>query len=300
MNSTKITLYALIILCHCIALCLTVCLFVLMYRRRSIVKKDRLSYLLIANAYIVFALACPLYTDMSINAIYGELHPTSDFNGPVCLFKGLMSQMCGSVYFNSFLLQAVYRCCRIVYPARATFQSFRVYALLSAAQWPFAALILTPSLIVGDITYLPDEYHCEFPPTNVRGTLAALSVLFMIPFALTLLCYFYTMNYVRNQTKNLTSINQNANMRRDTAILGRLVLLFSFVSIVGVPHILVPISYAITGYDPPWAVSCTWYLTFFSFITASIIEIRVSPHLRKLFSRTARVFPVTRQQQTAN
>ena len=61
MNRTKITLYALIILCHIIAFCLTVYLFVLMYRRRSVIKKDRLSYLLIANAYIVFAVACPLY-----------------------------------------------------------------------------------------------------------------------------------------------------------------------------------------------------------------------------------------------
>ena len=300
MNSTKITLNALIILCHLIALCLTACLSVLMYHHLPIVKKDRLSYLLIANAYIVFAVACPLYTDMSVNAIYGEFHPTSDFSGPVCLFKGFMSQMCGSVYFNSFLLQAVYRCCRIVHPTRATFQSLRLYAIISVALWPFAALLLSPNLIVGDISYVPGEYNCQFANTNVRGSLICMTVLFMIPFTLTLLCYLYTMNYVRNQTTGLTSINQNANMRRDTAIFGRLILLFTFVSIVGLPHVIMPLLYALTGYDPPWALSCNWFLTFFSFITASIIEIRVSPHLKKLFSRKTRVLPVTRQGQTVS
>jgi len=257
-----------------------------MLLRRSVIKTDRIGYLVAANSYIAYTLATPIFMEMSINSIYGQLHPSTSFDGWRCIFKSYALYITGCVYFFSFLLQSIYRFCRIVYPTRTTFQSFRLYAILSVALWILAATLLLPSFLLGHIEYLPEDYHCQFAPTNLRGSLIGLSFLFLIPFVLTLICYFYTMYYVRIQTTALTTINQYKNLRRDLIILSRLVFLFTFITTVALPHMIIPIIYTITGYLPSWVVSFEWLLTLFSLAAACIIQIFVTPPLKKICIRT--------------
>jgi hypothetical protein len=172
--------------------------------------------------------------------------------------------------------------------------SFRPYAILSIGLWFLAAALLMPSFILGDINYLPHDYHCQFPPSNLRGTLRGLSLMFLVPFILTLICYFYTMYYVRTQTTALTTINQHRSIRRDLIIMSRLVLLFIFINTVALPHVLISIIYAITGYLPTWVASFEWSLTVFSLTAASIIQLFVTPHLKKLFVRATRMHPMAK------
>jgi len=128
--------------------------------RRSVIKTDSVGYLLAANSYIVFIIASPLFIDMSMNSIYGELHANISFDGWMCSFKLYVLYINGCVHFFSFLLQSIYRFCRIVYPTRIVLRSFRPYAILSVAQWILAATLLLPSFCLGDIKYLPQDYHC--------------------------------------------------------------------------------------------------------------------------------------------
>jgi hypothetical protein len=280
--------------------CTAMLLFSMMVLRRSVIKIDSVSYLVAANSYIAITTVTPLFLDMSFNSIYGQLHPDSYFGGWVCRFKSYVLYIHGCVYFTSFLLQSIYRFCRIVYPTRVFLHSFRPYAILSIGLWFLAAVLLLPSFLLGDIDYLPHDYHCQFPPNNLRGSLVGLSLLFLIPFILTLICYFYTMYYVRTQTTALTTINQNRNIRRDLIVLSRLVFLFVFITAVALPHVLIPIIYAITGYLPTWVVSFEWLLTMFSLTAVSIIQLFVTPHLKKLFIRTTTVQPTTKLNLTVH
>jgi hypothetical protein len=186
------------------------------------------------------------------------------------------------------------RFCRIVYPTRVVLRSFRLYAILSVAQWILAAILLLPSFFLGDIKYLPEDYHCQLAPTDLRGSLLGLSFLFLIPFVSTLICYMYTMYYVRTQTTALITINRYRNVRRDLIVLSRLVFLFTFITAVALPHVIIPIVYTITGYLPSWVVSFEWLLTVFSLTAGCIIQIFVTPHLKKVCIRTIRIGPVTR------
>jgi hypothetical protein len=257
----------------------------MMVLRRSVIKTDSVSYLLAANSYIAITLSTPLFLDISFNSIYGQLHPDSSFDDWRCRFKSYVLYIHGCVYFFSFFLQSIYRFCRIVYPRRVILHSFRPYVILSIGLWFLAAALLMPSVFLGDIDYLPHDYHCQLPPSNLRGMLRALSSVFLIPFILTLICYFYTMHYVRTQTTALTTINQHRSIRRDLIIMSRLVLLFVFVTAAALPHVLIPIIYTITGYLPTWVASFEWSLTVFSFTAASIIQLFVTPHLKKLCVR---------------
>ena len=222
----NITLYSLIIICELVGLCVSFFLFIVMLLRRSLIKTDRVSYLLISNSYIAFITASPLFIEMCITSIYGHLHPNISFDGWNCRVKSYVLYIHGCVYFYSFLLQGIYRFCRIVHPTRVVYQSFRPYAILSVAQWILAALMLLPSLFLGDLEYLPNDYHCQFGPTNLRGSMIGLSILFIIPFVSTLMFYSYTLYYVYTKTTVLTTISRNTTARRDLIILSRLVFLF--------------------------------------------------------------------------
>ena len=284
MPLSSIIFYILIILCDIIGLVTTIAYFTLLWRRRSIVRTDWISYLLISNSYIAFLVVCPLFIDIAVRAIYGHLHPESDFSGWTCLMKSYVFQMTGCAYFHSFLLQAIYRFFRIIYPCWAICQSLHVYVALSIGIWIIAAIIVAPSFALGFLRYLPTEYYCQYPLTDFRASMVGLSGLFIFPFTATLVIYFITLHHVRKKTKALATLQQKLNIRRDLMILSRLVILFVFVSTVGVPHVIFTVIHATTGYFPPWGTACTWFFTLLSFSIASMIQLLLSSHLRKLWT----------------
>ena len=297
-RQTNIVLYLLVIICDVVELGTTVVLFTLMFLRRSFVRTDSISYLLLANTYIVLIITSPLFIEMCIRSIYGQLHPDSSFDGYGCYIKAYAIYITGCVYFCSFLLQAIHRFCRIVHPTRASIHSFRLYAILSVGQWGAAALMMLPSLVFGGITYLPDDYHCQFGPKDLRGSLLGLSFLFLIPFISTLILYAYTMFHVRTRTAALTTLSRHSTVRRDLVVLSRLVLLFTFVITVAFPHVLIPLFYTMIGSQPGLVVSLEWFLTWFSLAAANIVQLYALPHSKKLWKRPVRVQMVTRFEQT--
>ena len=300
MSSISIIFYSLFILCVSVCFCITLVVLGAMWLRRSTTRTDRINYLVLLNGYIDLVVASPFFLDMGIRSIYGHIHSESNFSGWECHLKGLVNQLNGCVYFYSFLLQAIYRFYRIVYPRQRMFQSLKLYIILSLVQWIAAIAFLVVCLLLGYNEYLPEEYHCQFAPTNVIGSLIDITGLFVIPFSLTLMLYLYAMCYVRRQTTALTAINRDAGMRRDLLILTRLIMLFSCVTITGLPHILVSVCYVITGYVAPWAVSFTWLMTFVSLSFVSVIQIFVFPHLRKLFTLFTRADPIRKRTLTEN
>ena len=293
MSQASIIFYSLVIVCNIIGLSITLLFFAMLWYRRLIVKTDRISYLLITNSYLAFLVTCPFFIEMSINSIYGQLHPESDFRGWECIFKAYISQWTGCVYYYSFLLQAIYRFGRIVYPNRPISHSLRVYGFLSIGQWFLATIVLTVCWWFGYFDYLPKEYHCQFPPWNILVSILGLSSIFLIPFSATLGVYFATLYFVRKRTNALVMLQHDSSVRRDLVILTRLIILFTFVSSVGVPHMITIIAHSITGYSPSWAVSFSWFFTFLSFSTAAVIQMCVSSHMRKLFALSGRIQPAS-------
>lgn len=148
--------------------------------------------------------------------------------------------------------------------------------------WALMYLELTPSLVIGDIEYISNDYHCQFSLASVRGSLTVCSVGFLCPFTLTLFCYIYTMYRVHQQSLALLTLNQQRSVRRDLFILKRLAILLTFVTLVAAPHALMPIVYATTGYLPGWITSLEWVLTSFALVCVSIVLVIVTSHLKKI------------------
>jgi hypothetical protein len=149
------------------------------------------------------------------------------------------------------------------------------------------------------ITYSPDDCHCQFGTTDLRGSLLGLTFLFSMPFILTLMLYGYTMFYVRTHTTALTTLSHHSQIRHDIVILTRLIFLFTFVITVAFPHILIPVFYVLTGQQEGFAVFLEWFLTWFSLAAANIIQLYSLTHSKKLWMRTSPVNPTTRMEQNA-
>ncbi|CAF1328259.1 unnamed protein product [Adineta steineri] len=193
-----------------------------------------------------------------------------------------MMYTCGYTFFHSFSLQAIYRLSRVIYPMHSKRQHYSLYIIMSFGQWIFSALELLPSLCIGDIEYLPNDYHCQVALTSMRGSLTVCLLGFLCPYIITVYCYIHTMCYVRRRTLTVLIFQQRSSVRRNLIILRRLVILLTCVISTAAPHGILPIVYSILGELPRWLVPLEWVLTIFALVTISVAILFVSPLVKKL------------------
>jgi len=280
---SNIILYIAVIIFAFIGMCLSIVVLLKMFFNRKTLRKYPIDCLLFANSYFVLLGVFPFFLDMCISSIYGYLYPHSSFDGFWCRFKSYLTYIHGYVYFYSFLLQAIYRFYRIIYHTQTKFQSFRLYAIASIFLWINGFWQMLPSLFLGHINYIPNEFHCQFPLTYLEGSLIGLSIMFLIPHILTLVCYLYTMYCVRKRSSELGTINQRFNTKRDFIIFKRIVALFTIVTLSAIPHVIIPVSYAIFGLLSSWVCPFQWLVTVIALNGVAVIQIFMFPFLRKLF-----------------
>jgi hypothetical protein len=252
---------------------------------RQITREHRIDYLLYANTYIAALFVAIFFIDFSAYSIYGQRYMDVSFNGWWCKVKGYLMYINGCTFFYTFALQAIYRVCRILYRTKVRLQSFRLYTILSVGLWILVSCELLPSLLIGDIEYITNHYHCQFSPKNLRASLTVYPLGFILPFSITVYCYTWAMCSVRRQTAALMTINQRVCLQRNIIILKRLMTLLCIVTIVAAPHILLPIVYIIIGHLPEWVISVGSLLTGFPILAVSITLLFVSPHLKRLWTR---------------
>ena len=288
-------LSSLILICSVIGVCVSIGVLLLMLIRRARLKPDGVTHLLNVNSYIALCFGCGLLLDMSVCSIYGQLHPDVSFSGWWCRFKGYGVTVAGSMFFYSFLLQAFYRLCRVVFSTQPKLRSFRLYAIAMTLQWILGFSQTIPYLVVGTFEYLDYVFYCQVSPNNPLGTFTCLTAIYAIPFVLTIACYVYTITDVRKRSAALITINQNASTRRDLLVLTRIVSLLTFVATVALPQVIIPLIYATAGLFVNWTVQLGWVLTSFSLALISVVLIFASPHLRRVIFPPNRVEPVSRQ-----
>ena len=279
----NIILYSLFILFALLGCVMSIVVFVGMFISRSTIKKNPTDYLLLVNSYIALFLVTPTFVDLGIHSIYGHLHPGTSFDTFACRLKAYLMYIHGHVYFYSFLVQSIYRYYRIVHQKRVKYECFRRYAILSIVIWINAFWQMFICLVFGQIDYVPHEFHCQFPANNLSSSLIGLSIMFLIPYLLTLVCYTCTMYHVRKRGVELRRINQRIRLRRDLLIIQRIVILFTLVTLVAMPHVLIPLVHALFGYIPSWASPFEWLLTVSALFSVALIQLFFSPLLRQLF-----------------
>lgn len=231
---------------------------------------------------------------MAAHSIYGYIHLGVSLNNGWCKIRGYFGYIGGCTFFYTFAAQAFYRFCRILYGTNSRLQSFSLHAMLSVSLWLLTALELLPSLIIGDIEYILDGYHCQFSPTSFRGTLTLCSIGFLLPFSVTIFFYTWTMCSIRRRSMALLTIDQRASIHRDIVIMKRLLILLNIITAVSLPHVLLPVIYTIVGSLPQWIVPLEVLLTELAVLAVAVVLFMITPQLRQL-RKTTRVVDFVRQ-----
>lgn len=281
-NDVNLLFYCILLIFSTLQICISIFMFIRLFAHRSASKSKRIDCLLLANIYLILLVISCFFIDMGAYFIFGYFHRHSSFDNLWCRLKAYMLYICGYTFFHAFCLQAIYRICRIKYPLQTKRQPFRLYVVLSVGQWLLSALELLPSLLLGDINYIAHDYHCQFVPSNMRGSLTVCMVGFLIPFTIMACCYAHTIIFVRKHKSKLITIKQRASLRCDLIILKRVIILLTVLTSSAIPHAAFPVIYILVGSLPTWLVSVEWALTILSLLTIALVIPRISPHLKEL------------------
>ncbi|UJR08874.1 hypothetical protein I4U23_013129 [Adineta vaga] len=284
----NIILYICIIINIFIRFSVSISVLLVMFYHRIKVRKHPTNYLLLINSYICLIGASPIVLDMYVRSIYGYFHPAVTFDEFWCRFKSYLLYINGNVYFYSFLLHSIYHFCRIVYHTRKKYQSFRLYLILSMILWISGFSQLLPSLIIGLIDYVQNLYYCQLRLTSISPSLINLSILFLVPYIFSIIVYLNTICYIRKHNQKLSRIIRRKH-RRHMTIFRRLIILFTLVTLSAMQHILNPVIYVLFGYLPSWSYPFKWFLTVFPLTSIGIIQIFMSPYLRRLFFQKKKI-----------
>ncbi|CAF1049447.1 unnamed protein product [Adineta ricciae] len=259
--------------------------FIILFRQ-SPTRSDRIAHLLCMNMYISLFIGCAFGLEMYCYTLYGHLHPGVSFDGDWCHYKAYLFYVSGCSFFYSYLLQAVYRLCRIVFYRKQFLQSSVIYFVGIILQWTMSFAQVMPVFLFKTSEYLPNDYHCQIALHNIRGLLIGLALVHMVPISLTTTCYIYTVVHIRRHAQVMKSTRRRACERRDLVVLTRVFLLLTAMIASGLPQLSISIFYQIYGYLPYWSTQFQWLTATFSVFCISVIIIFVSPNLHTFWKKS--------------
>ncbi|CAF3796568.1 unnamed protein product [Rotaria sordida] len=172
-----------------------------------------------------------------------------------------------------------------MYPIQTKHQPFSFYIIVSFGQWIFSALEVIPSLLIGDMEYLHNDYHCQVAPSSMRGSLIVCVLGFLFPFIIIACSYVYTIYYIRQHSSTIITTKQRKSMRRDMIILKRVLIILTLLTSSAAPHAFFPVAYRFLGSLPTWHIlykkwnmdSCMCINAYlFKFITYNIQYIQIA------------------------
>jgi hypothetical protein len=282
----NIILDLLIIICAALAVLISILMIWIMVFHLSPRRTGQTAHLLCINMYISLLIGCAIMLDIYCYTLYGHLHPNISFDGQWCYIKAYLFYVSGSSFFYSYLLQAIYRLCRIVFYTKPSLQSFNFYIGGITLQWIFSFLQVIPVYLLGTFEYLHHDFHCQIALSNISGVLTGLSLVYMIPISLTTVCYIYTVIYIRKSSNTVRSTRQRASDRRDYSVLTRVFILLAVMIGSGMPQLGICIFYQSFGYLPYWSTQFQWLTATFAVFCVSVILIFVSPNLQNFFRQS--------------
>jgi len=285
-QTVNIILDVFIILFAALTVLISILMIWVMLFHQSRTQASRTAHLLCINMYISLFIGCAIMLDMYCYTLYGHLHPNVSFNGQWCYIRAYLFYVSGCSFYYSYLLQAVYRLCRIVFYKNSFLKSFNLYIGGIVFQWIFSFLQVIPVYLLGTFEYVHHDFHCQIAVTNIRGLLIGLSLVFMIPISLTTVCYIYTVIYIRKRSNTIRTTHQRVSDRRDFWVLTRVFILLGIMIGSGMPQLGISIFYQYYGYLPYWSTQFQWLTATFSVLCVSVILMVVSPNLQKIFRQS--------------
>jgi hypothetical protein len=267
-----------------ILICLFVFCLIIIFHRQSrsipiLLASHTCSTLLISAFMLASMVTASLIGFMGIVL---EQHGNSKW----CRWRGFFIHGFLCALYDSYILQAGYRLCRVVFYRHKNLQSFPLYSLLVPIESLFGVVSISPVLLRGDVIYLPSEYYCQTPFTNIPAICYIALRLFFLPILFISLVYIYLLKHVRQTNSSITTINENHRGRskqdtRDLIVIKRLLLMLSVLLLLGLPSIIFLSIFMITGHLISITYRIGWLSVSFSLVFLAYMLIELTNPLRK-------------------
>jgi hypothetical protein len=191
-----------------------------------------------------------------------------------------------SIYL-SYALQAVYRLFRIVYHKYKYLRATSTFSYYIFTQW-FLAFVLIIPMIFPDkncstfITYLPEQFICVVPFTNIRGVMLIMLTIWLFPLCCLFLIYSWIIFHIRHKKRQPTStLKLRRQNKLDTIIIKRICVVMILLLTLGVPLNVFFIEFIITG-KLHWATYRISSMTMsLSLVFISLSSLYVTPQIYK-------------------
>ncbi|UJR17307.1 hypothetical protein I4U23_004202 [Adineta vaga] len=216
----------------------------------------------------------------NIQTLLGDLYE-QNFNTSRCIFMGYLMIICLCALYCSFVNQAFFRLCRIVYTKYKWLQNVWFYTILFPIEFILICIVFSPLMFWHDIIYLSREYYCSFYFTNTRSTLWLLFYIYVIPLLNLSLIYLRIFVFLRQQPTNQSFIVKQ-RQKRDLVVIKRILIITSLLVILGAPGLIILLMFYITGIEHPLFYRIEWFSINLSVCAISFVMVIFTSQLKSM------------------
>ncbi|CAF1412856.1 unnamed protein product [Adineta ricciae] len=252
------------------------------YHRRM-KRTEKVTLMLSANIYIFMLIFMVILIANNAETLIGDMYGVDfSINRSLCIFKGyFIVSICCATY-SSFVIQAFYRLCRIVYHNYRRVQLYWFYLIVTPIQLTAGFLLASPVVIWHDIGYIPNDYYCYIQFTNFRATMWSAFSAYGIPIVCLLMIYTRITLFIRNHSVRQTNIAiQRQN--RDLAAMQRIIVNVGILLTLGLPTLILLFVLLITRFEHPLLHRTMWLDVEVSMAILSVGMIWMTPQLKDIF-----------------
>jgi len=204
-----------------------------------------------------------------------------------CHIRGYLTYVFVTSMYLSYILQACYRLFRIVYHKYKYLRTMSSFSYYIFVQWILSFIFTLPILFSNNnyssfIIYLPDNFNCLVPFTNIRGVLFVTLIMYLSPLCGLCLIYSRIIIHIRHQRKQpSTTFKFRRQNKRDTSVIKRIYIVLIILWALGFPTVLLFVSFVINGILH-WTTYRIWWMTVsISFLFISLSSLYVTPQIYK-------------------
>lgn len=211
--------------------------------------------------------------------------------------------------YDSYMLQTIFRSCRVVLYQRRYLHSFLIYRFIVPCAFLIGFLSMSPMIILNEIRYMPSAFYCDISLLSLPIFGYFVIRIYCCPLLFIAIVYVVLWRHVQ-RTNLITQMRLHLpyrlrNNTRDLIVLKRLLMTMIILIFLGLPGICLLMYFYATGnlfalvYHLTWScvsVGCLFLCYILITFTTPLREsAKKLVHYLPRFSVHTQVFPLQRQ-----
>ncbi|CAF1479547.1 unnamed protein product [Rotaria magnacalcarata] len=268
-----------------ILICLFTFLLVIIVHRQT----RTVLILLACHTCLILMISAILLGSMTTSSIIGfmDIKLKQHANTNWCRWRGYLIHGFLCILYDSYVLQAAFRFFRVVFSRHKILHNFPVYCFVILIASLFGLISISPVIIRNDVIYLPSEYYCQTPFTNIPVIVYIAVRLFLIPIVFIAIIYLCLLRHIGGQANLLRCRHRRRSRHngRNLKVIRRLLLMLTTLIFLGLPSMIFLTILILAGHLVSLTYRIGWLSVSFSLVFLAYMLIQLTRPLRKTMRR---------------